>query len=200
MIVCGIDEVGRGPLAGPVVAAAVVFEKDFYMEKVKDSKALNEHEREELYYRIIDKCEDFSIGIVESADIDKYNILQSTMIAMRESIMKLKIQPDLYLIDGNYFKLKNNEQDKYNFRTIVKGDSTVFQISCASIIAKVIRDNIMKGFHLRYPEYDFHKHKGYATSLHYSRILKYGISAIHRKSFLKNLLIDQKNLFHELHI
>lgn len=200
MLICGIDEAGRGPLAGPVVAAAVIFEDDFIIEKVNDSKVLSEQERDKLFYRILDKCLAYGIGIVNNEEIDRINILQATMKAMSESINKLNKAPDIYLIDGNYFKLKNNYQEKINYRTVIKGDSSVFQISCASIVAKVTRDNIMKGYHLKYPEYEFHKHKGYATSEHYSRIMKFGISDIHRRSFLKNFPVNRKNENYEMHI
>lgn len=200
MLICGIDEAGRGPLAGPVVAAAVIFEEDFVIENVKDSKVLTEFEREILFHRILDKCLDFSTGIINNDEIDRINILQATMKAMSDSINKLRIKPDIFLIDGNYFKLKDNEHEKLNFQTIVKGDSSEFQISCASIIAKVTRDNIMKGYHLKYPEYNFHKHKGYATSEHYSMISRFGISEIHRKSFLKNFIVKTEDKKYEMHL
>ena len=200
MLICGIDEAGRGPLAGPVVAAAVIFEDDFVIDNVNDSKVLSENERDRLFYRILDKCLDYGIGIVNNDEIDRINILQATMKAMSDAISNLNKTPDIYLIDGNYFKLKNNEQERLNYRTIIKGDSSVFQISCASIIAKVTRDNIMKGYHLKYPEYGFHRHKGYATSEHYSGILKFGISEIHRKSFLKNFPVNQNNENYEMHL
>ena len=192
MLICGIDEAGRGPLAGPVVAAAVVFEKGFAIENVNDSKVLKESEREKLYFRIIDNCIEYKIIEIDNNEIDRINILQATMKAMFFTLNNLQTKPDKYLIDGNYFKLPGNKQLELNFETIVHGDAKIFEISCASILAKVTRDNIMRGYHIRFPEYNFGKHKGYATPEHYKNIEKFGITEIHRKSFLKNVLTKEK--------
>lgn len=188
MLICGIDEAGRGPLAGPVVAAAVVFEKGFAIENVNDSKVLKESEREKLYFRIIDNCIEYKIVEIDNTKIDRINILQATMKAMFFTLNNLQTKPDKYLIDGNYFKLPGNKQSELNFETVVHGDAKIFEISCASILAKVTRDNIMRGYHIRFPGYNFGKHKGYATPEHYRNIEKFGITEIHRKSFLKKVL------------
>jgi len=193
MLICGIDEAGRGPLAGPVVAAAVVFEDNFFIERARDSKVLDEYERESLFSVIANACVEYSISEISNSVIDEINILQATMLAMQESITKLTVKPDLYLIDGNYFRLKNNEHNNLNFKTIIKGDASDSRISCASILAKVTRDNIMKGYHLRFPEYEFHKHKGYATNSHYDKIKSFGMCDIHRKSFLRKLSNTKEN-------
>lgn len=185
MLICGIDEAGRGPLAGPVVAAAVVFEKDYYINNVKDSKILTEFKRESLFVKIVDRCIDYQVFEIDHIQIDEINILQATMKAMLSALKKLKIKPDLFLIDGNYFKLPDNYHLELNYEAIIDGDASIFQISCASILAKVTRDNIMRGYHLRYPEYNFHKHKGYSTPEHCIKIKKYGMCDIHRKSFCK---------------
>jgi ribonuclease HII len=188
MLICGIDEAGRGPLAGPVVAAAVVFEQGFCIEGVNDSKQLKEYERERLFYRIIDNCIDYKIKEIKSGEIDEINILKATMKSMHETIINLNAKPDLFLIDGNYFRLPGEYQNKMNYKTVVKGDSKHFEIACASVLAKVTRDNIMRGYHIRFPEYNFNKHKGYATTEHYENIKKYGICEIHRKSFLGKII------------
>lgn len=185
MLICGIDEAGRGPLAGPVVAAVVVFEEGFSIKNVKDSKVLFEHERECLFHKIVDKCIEYKIIEIDHCQIDEINILQATMKAMYSAVVHLSVKPDRFLIDGNYFRLPENYQLSMNYETIIDGDTKVFEISCASILAKVTRDNIMRGYHLRYPEYNFHKHKGYATPEHYSKIKLNGACEIHRKSFLK---------------
>lgn len=185
MLICGIDEAGRGPLAGPVVAAAVVFEDNFVIEGVKDSKVLTEFQRENFYLKISETCLEYKVIEIDNKEIDNLNILQATMKAMYLALTSLKMKPDKYLIDGNYFKLPGNHQKDLNYETIVKGDSKVFAISSASVLAKVTRDNIMKRNHLKYPEYEFARHKGYATKLHDERIRQFGLSEIHRKSFCR---------------
>jgi len=185
MLICGIDEAGRGPLAGPVVAAVVVFEEGFFIKNAKDSKVLAEHERECLYHQITDKCIEYKIVEIDHYEIDEINILKATMKAMYSALINLSVKPDKFLIDGNYFKLPDNYHLQLDHKTVIEGDAKVFEISCASILAKVTRDNIMRGYHLRYPEYNFHKHKGYATPEHYSKIKLNGICEIHRRSFLK---------------
>ncbi len=183
MLICGIDEAGRGPLAGPVVAAAVVFEENFTVKGAKDSKVLKEVLREKLYVTIQDKCLEYSIGIADHSEIDSLNILKATMLAMERALTSLYNKPDLILIDGNYFRLPEGREKQYNFRTIVKGDSSINEISCASIMAKVTRDRMMKEFHKTYPVYNFSSNKGYPTSFHISAIRSSGICEIHRKSF-----------------
>lgn len=189
MLICGIDEAGRGPLAGPVVAAAVVFESGFLIRNVNDSKQLSEFQRESLFHRIADKCIDYQIVEINHEEIDAINILRGTMKAMCMAIQKLNVVPDKFVIDGNYFRLPDNYQLNLNYETIIDGDAKIFQISCASILAKVTRDNIMRGYHLRYPEYNFYKHKGYSTPEHFQKIREHGLCEIHRKSFCnKNYL------------
>ncbi|MBL8007333.1 MAG: ribonuclease HII [Ignavibacteria bacterium] len=187
MLVCGIDEAGRGPLAGPVVAAAVVFEKGVFIENVKDSKILSEKERNVFFSRILNVCSDYCVEEIDNKEIDEINILRATMKAMHKAIINLKIKPDKFFIDGNYFKLPDNYESKIHYKTVVKGDSKIFEISCASIIAKVTRDKIMQNYGKVFPGYNFEKHKGYATAEHYSNIRKLGICEIHRLSFLKKL-------------
>lgn len=183
MIICGIDEAGRGPLAGPVVAAAVVFEDRFSIDGVKDSKVLKEIDRESFYLKITETCIDYKVIEIDNFEIDEINILKATMKAMYLAISNLKVKPDRYLIDGNYFKLPDNYQTNLNYEIIVKGDSKVFAISAASVLAKVTRDKIMKVNHLKYPEYEFGRHKGYATKIHDERIRQFGLCEIHRRSF-----------------
>lgn len=185
MLICGIDEAGRGPLAGPVVAAAVIFERDYKIKSVSDSKLLDEFQRENLFVKITDKCIEYKIFAVDNTEIDRINILQATMLAMFESLKNLTIKPDVFLIDGNYFRLPDNYHRDLNYKTIIDGDAKIFQISAASILAKVTRDNIMRGYHLRYPEYNFHKHKGYSTPEHFEKIREFGLCDIHRKSFCR---------------
>ncbi len=183
MLICGIDEAGRGPLAGPVVASAVIFEDGFKIKNVNDSKVLSHSERETLFFKITDQCIEYQVVEIDHIEIDEINILRATMKAMYLALSRLKTKPDKFLIDGNYFKLPDNHQLKLNYETIIEGDAKIFQISCASILAKVTRDNIMRGYHLRYPEYNFHKHKGYSTPEHNQKIRENGLCEIHRRSF-----------------
>ena len=185
MLICGIDEAGRGPLAGPVVAAAVIFEDGFKIQNVNDSKILNESQRESLFVKITDKCLDYTVVEVNHTEIDEINILRATMKAMFLAVKNLRIKPDRYLIDGNYFRLPDNYQAELNYETVIDGDAKIFEISAASILAKVTRDNIMKGYHLRYPDYEFYKHKGYSTPGHMEKIKQFGLCGIHRRSFCK---------------
>ncbi|MGB3017159.1 MAG: ribonuclease HII [Ignavibacteria bacterium] len=183
MLICGIDEAGRGPLAGPVVAAAVVMEDCTEITGARDSKTLSESVRNELSLRIKDRCKDYSIGIADHKEIDSLNILQATMLAMFRALIGLKVLPDSVLIDGNYFRLPGRAEISYNFKTIVKGDSKIHEISCASILAKVERDKIMKDYNEQYPLYGFSTNKGYPTPYHISTIRTSGICDIHRMSF-----------------
>lgn len=182
-IVCGIDEAGRGPLAGPVYAAAVILPKEHIIEGVNDSKKLSEKKRDMLFDKIIEESVCWSVGTASEQEIDELNILQATLHAMRRAVNGLKIKPDCALIDGNQKPHLDIEE-----RTIVKGDSKSVSIAAASIIAKVSRDRYMLELAEKYPEYQFDKHKGYGTKLHYEMIEKHGISPVHRKSFLKKLI------------
>ncbi len=183
-VICGIDEAGRGPLAGPVCAACVVLPKGEVIEGVNDSKKLSEKKREALYDVIKEQALDYSIAFASEKEIDEINILQATFLAMRRAFEGLtKVKPDIALIDGNAKPGLSVTQ-----RTVVKGDAKSANISAASILAKVTRDRYMLEMAKKYPQYQFEKHKGYGTKLHYEMIEKYGICEIHRKSFLKKIL------------
>ena len=181
-IICGVDEAGRGPLAGPVFAAAVILPEDCPDIGINDSKKLTEKKRELLFDKITEIALDYSIAIVSEKEIDEIYILNAAMLAMRKAVAGLKIKPDFVLIDGNRLP-----ETGYPERYIVKGDSLSMSIAAASILAKVSRDRYMLSLDEQYPEYCFNKHKGYGTALHYQMLEKYGISPVHRRSFLKNL-------------
>ena len=179
-LVCGIDEAGRGPLAGNVVAAAVILDPARPIAGLNDSKKLSEKVREELYPQIIETAVSYHIVLVGPEVIDEINILQATMKGMREAVEGLSVQPALALIDGNrcpplYLPA----------RSLVKGDATSAAIAAASVLAKVTRDRYMVELAKQYPQYGFEQHKGYPTKLHYERIAQYGIQSFYRKSFLK---------------
>lgn len=178
--VCGVDEAGRGPLAGPVCAAAVILPPDCKIEGLNDSKKLTEKKRDSLYDIIKEKAVAYSIVMVDEKAIDEINILQATLKAMREAINGLSVQPDLALIDGN--QKPNSGIDEI---TLVKGDAKSMSIAAASVLAKVTRDRFMLELDEKYPEYQFKKHKGYGTKLHYEALEKYGSSPVHRMTFLK---------------
>jgi len=175
----GVDEAGRGALAGPVVAAAVIFPKDFENELINDSKKLNAKNRAELKKIIENSALAYGLGIVDEKIIDKINILQSSFLAMHKAIETLNPAAEFLLIDGNKFKPFR----ELNFETIIKGDSLYLNIASASILAKVHRDEIMIELSKKYPEYGFEQNKGYATKKHIQAIDKYGLSPVHRKSF-----------------
>lgn len=181
--VCGVDEAGRGPLCGPVVAAAVILPKDEYIEGVNDSKKLTEKKREKLYDDIMMKAVAASIGISDVDVIEKVNILNATKLAMKQAIEKLSIKPDYVLIDGNQMIDINIKAE-----TVVSGDAKSESIAAASIIAKVTRDRMLIEFDKKYPEYGFAKHKGYGTKSHIEAIQKYGLTDIHRSSFCKKFV------------
>jgi len=181
-LIAGVDEAGRGPLAGPVVAAAVIFSPDIFIEDVDDSKVLSEKRREELFEKIIKESIAHSVSVVSVEIIEKINILNASLLAMKQSVEALKVQPDLVLIDGN--KSFNN---KIPTITIVKGDAKSFSIAAASILAKVTRDRIMKELAIEYPVYKWDKNKGYPTKQHRESVKLYGISPFHRKKFLRKL-------------
>ncbi|MBQ4129321.1 MAG: ribonuclease HII [Ruminococcus sp.] len=186
--ICGVDEAGRGPLAGPVCAAAVILPPDTIIEGVNDSKKLSEKKREELFDVVIDTALSYCIAFGSVEEIEEHNILATTMNTMKRAVEGLDIKADFAIIDGN--KLPPlSIPSKY----IVKGDANSMSIAAASILAKVSRDRLMLEYAKAYPQYCFEKHKGYGTKLHTQMILKYGPSKIHRMSFLKKLLNKQEN-------
>ena len=178
MIVAGVDEAGRGPLAGPVVVAAVVLNPDRPIDGLDDSKKLNEKRREELFPLITERSLAWSVVAIEPAVIDRINILQATLLGMQQAVGQLLPPPSLALIDGN-----QAPQLDCTVRTIVQGDSLEPAISAASILAKVTRDRLMKKLHIDYPDYGFDRHKGYPTADHLARLARYGPCPIHRRSF-----------------
>lgn len=182
-LLAGTDEAGRGPLAGPVVAAAVIFDNDTYIEGIKDSKLLKEGKREELYNIIISKAMAWSVCSVSHSEIDRINILQASLQAMHTAVGRLKIQPDIILVDGN---------KTFNYAVpavpVVDGDNLSFSVAAASIIAKVTRDRIMKRLCEKFPVYLWDKNKGYGTPEHIKALKKYGPCILHRKSFLGKIL------------
>ncbi len=177
-LVAGIDEAGRGPLAGGVFAAAVVFDKDTVIEGIDDSKKLTEKKREELYDIIIEKAKYYSIVSVDESRIDEINILEATFEAFNKALLGLEVMPDVALIDGN--RAKNIP---IQYETIVKGDSKSQSVAAASILAKVTRDRYITELAKKYPQYAFEKHKGYGTKEHLELIAKFGPCPIHRKTF-----------------
>ncbi|MBE6837805.1 MAG: ribonuclease HII [Ruminococcus sp.] len=181
--ICGVDEAGRGPLAGDVYAAAVVFDEGVVIDGINDSKKLSEKKRELLFDEIIEKAKDYCIATASVDEIEQINILNAAMLAMKRAIEGLKESPEIALIDGNKSPLVACET-----KTVVKGDATSQSIAAASILAKVARDRYMKQIDEELPKYQFSKHKGYGTKLHYEMIEKYGISKYHRPSFLKKVL------------
>lgn len=181
-IVCGVDEAGRGPLAGPVFAAAVILPDGLEDIGLNDSKKLTEKKRDALFDIIKEKAISYSIASASEKEIDEINILNATFLAMKRAVEGLSIKPDIALIDGNR---KPNTGVKEE--TIVKGDAKSISIAAASILAKVSRDRYMLELDRQYPEYQFAKHKGYPTALHYEMIKKYGVSPVHRVTFLKTL-------------
>jgi ribonuclease HII len=178
-LICGIDEAGRGALAGPVTISAVILPKSYHNKKIKDSKRLSEKKRLELFNEIVNVAIDFSIVNINVKTIDEINILESTFLGMNQCINELKIIPDIYLIDGNKFK----SEKKINYKCVVGGDNIYQCIAAASILAKVSRDMKMKNLNYFYPKFRFNEHKGYGTRKHILAINKYGLSAIHRLSF-----------------
>ena len=186
-VVCGVDEAGRGPLAGPVFAAAVILPENYSHEILNDSKKLSEKKRDLVYDDIVRDAICWSVGIADEKEIDEINILNATFLAMKRAVDGLKIKPDLAYIDGNQYPKTGIKEI-----TIVKGDSKCMSVAAASIIAKVSRDRFMLEIAEKYPEYQFSKHKGYGTKLHYEMIEKYGVSPVHRRTFLKKILGEDK--------
>lgn len=182
--VCGIDEAGRGPLAGPVVVASVIMPKDSMIEGVNDSKKISEKKREMLYDLITEQAISYNVGIVDQNEIDRVNILNATKAGLTESIKGLNVKPDIILVDA----LKGIDTCGIPFNSIIKGDAKSYSIAAASIIAKVTRDRIMRQWDELYPIYGFEKHKGYGTAAHINAIKEHGICPLHRRSFVKNFL------------
>ena len=179
-LICGVDEAGRGPLAGPVCAAAVILPRDLQIPGLTDSKKLTDKKRRELFPVIQEQAVAYGIGLASEQEIDEINILQATFLAMRRALDQLSVRPDLALIDGN------RETDfGLPVKTVVKGDSLSANIAAASILAKVTRDDIMIQLSEQYPEYGFEIHKGYGTKAHYAALAEHGVSPVHRRSFLK---------------
>lgn len=183
-LVCGVDEAGRGPLAGPVCAAAVILPCDCAIEGLNDSKKISEKKREMLFDIIIEKATAYCVAYGTLEEIEAYNILEATYIAMNRAIDGLSQKADFALIDGN----RVPKGITVPCETVVKGDSKSCSIAAASILAKVTRDRLMLEYDKKYPEYSFAQHKGYGTKAHYEAIKQYGVCEIHRLSFLKNVL------------
>lgn len=185
--VCGVDEAGRGPLAGPVFAAAVILPEGCEIEGLNDSKKLSEKKREALFDVIKEKAVSWSVASVDEKVIDEINILQATYLAMRNAVEGLDVPADYALIDGNRLPPL-----PINGETVVKGDAKSMSIAAASILAKVSRDRFMLEIDKKYPQYQFSKHKGYGTKLHYEMLTEHGISDCHRLTFLKSFTGEKK--------
>lgn len=184
-IVAGVDEAGRGPLAGPVAVACCIPGKDI-IDGVNDSKKLSEKKREELYEKIINTCLSYRVEIIDEKTIDRVNILNATKIGMENAANLIGITPDIVLIDA----VKGLDL-KYNSCSIIKADAKSYAVACASILAKVTRDRIMRKYDEIYPQYGFIKHKGYGTATHIAAIKKYGPCEIHRRTFIGNFFNEQ---------
>jgi ribonuclease HII len=176
--IAGVDEAGRGPLAGPVVAAAVILPKGMMIDGVNDSKKLSEKQRERLSVEISSRALSIGVGIVSHEVIDRVNIYQASILAMRKAIEKLEVPFDIVLADGNSFK-----HEWWRYQNIVDGDAKSVTIAAASIIAKVTRDHLMREYHVQYPQYGFDRHKGYGTKVHLEALRQHGVCPIHRRSF-----------------
>lgn len=186
-IICGIDEAGRGPLAGPVYAAAVILPPDCVIDGLNDSKKLTEKKRERLFDEIKEKALAYGIASADEKEIDEINILNATFLAMKRAVDSLSVKPDLALVDGNQKPHTGIEEV-----TVVKGDAKSMSIAAASVLAKVSRDRFMLETAKKYPQYEFERHKGYGTKLHYEKISQYGVCEIHRRTFLKKILGEKK--------
>lgn len=182
--IAGIDEAGRGPLAGPVVVGCVILKPESFIEYVNDSKKVSETKREMLYEKITNEAISWSTGIVGQAEIDEINILNATKKALTMAIDKLEVKPDIILVDA----LDKIDTRGIKYISVIKGDAKIYSISAASIIAKVTRDRIMREYDEVYPEYGFASHKGYGTAKHIQAIKEHGICNLHRKTFIKNFI------------
>jgi ribonuclease HII len=191
--IAGVDEAGRGPLAGPVVAAAVIFPPDFLLASVDDSKRLSPEMREQLYPRIIESCTTYGVGIVSVEEIDRINIYQAAMLAMRKALSQLSPAAQHVLVDGH----RPIPQLDLPQTAIIKGDGLSFTIGAASIIAKVVRDRIMLDYHRQFPHYGFDEHKGYPTPAHIAALRQHGPCEIHRRSFHPKALRDLEENFRQ---
>jgi ribonuclease HII len=192
--VAGVDEAGRGPLAGPVVVAGAIFEKDFIIEGVTDSKQLREEQREFFFDLIQKNALSFHVAIIDHAQIDKINILQASLLGMRECVQNMPVRADFVLIDGNHEAFPRNHYYGARQRAIVRGDANSFTIAAASILAKVTRDRLMVEYDKIFPQYHFAQHKGYPTPDHIEALKRHGMSTIHRKTFCAGILNDQLGL------
>ncbi|MCR5076253.1 MAG: ribonuclease HII [Ruminococcus sp.] len=182
-VICGVDEAGRGPLAGDVYAAAVVLDDETQIYYLNDSKKISESRREKLYDEIIDRAKAYCIATATVEEIDRLNILEATMLAMKRAVEGLGIKPDMAMVDGNRLP----ELD-CPAQCVIKGDATSASIAAASVLAKVSRDRYMRDIAEKYPQYGFEQHKGYGTALHCEMLRKYGPSEVHRRTFLKKIL------------
>lgn len=185
---CGIDEAGRGPLAGPVAVAAVILPRDSMIEGVNDSKKVSEKKRELLYEQIIAEAISYSVAIIDEKEIDRINILNATKVGVTTAIQGLSVRPDRILVDA----LTGIDTCQIPYDSIIKGDAKCYSIAAASILAKVTRDRIMRKMDEQYPLYGFEKHKGYGTAAHIQAIREYGLCPIHRRSFTKNIRKETK--------
>ena len=183
-LVCGVDEAGRGPLAGPVCAAAVILKPDATLDGLDDSKKLTEKKRELLFDKICEQAIAYGVALVDNRRIDTVNILNATFEAMEQAVASMHVAPDYILIDGNRLP----EHLCVPARAVVKGDAKSMSVAAASVLAKVTRDRLMLQMDRQYPQYQFAKHKGYGTKLHVELLHTYGPCPIHRRSFLKNIL------------
>ena len=183
-LICGIDEAGRGPLAGPVVVASAIMPKDSMIEGVNDSKKVSEKKREKLYDLITAEAISYGVGIINQEEIDEINILNATKKGLTDSIKMLEKKPDIILVDA----LRDIDTLGIPYRSAIKGDAKIYSIACASIIAKVTRDRIMREWDKVYPQYGFVSHKGYGTAKHIAAIKEYGLCPLHRRSFTKNFI------------
>ena len=181
-LICGVDEAGRGPLAGPVCAAAVILPQKTEIPGLDDSKKLTEKKREQLFPLIQEKAISWNVAFASVEEIEERNILRATFLAMNRAISGLELQTDLALIDGN-----QNREIEMPSRCVIHGDARCASIAAASILAKVSRDHLMLELAEKFPQYGFERHKGYGTKVHYEALRKYGPSPVHRLSFLKNL-------------
>ena len=182
--ICGIDEAGRGPLAGPVVIAAVIMPRNSMIEGVNDSKKVSEKKREKLYEEITSSSIAWAVGIIDQNEIDDINILNATKKGLTQALTELEQRPDIILVDA----LTKIDTLGIPYESIIKGDAKSYSIAAASIVAKVTRDRIMRQWDEIYPQYGFEKHKGYGTALHINAIKEYGPCPLHRKSFIKNFI------------
>ena len=181
-LLCGVDKAGRGPLCGPVCCAAIVLKDDFVCEEINDSKKISEKKREKLFDVIIENAVSYSIVFIDPKTIDEINILNASLLGMKQAVKSLNLTPDLVIVDGNKVPPEMDIETK----AVVKGDAKSLSIAAASILAKVSRDRYMEKLHEEYPQYHLDKHKGYPTKLHYELLAEHGMQDFYRRSFLKN--------------